>query len=127
MLQLTNVEWHVILRDNFTGAELCPILQICHKIRCTLQHDTILMMLVKTRQKLIENPSDYIGLDFQKLNKLLRRSFDKLCNGFDMNDHNPDGFKVLESKDYVIAISDAYAFNSNEVSFFKIIAAATYL
>jgi hypothetical protein len=126
MLRFGNVEWHVILADNFTGAELCPILQICHKIRRTIQHDNTLMMLVKSRQKLIENPVDYIE-PWHKLNKLLQRSFEKFIKGFDVNDHKPDGFKVLESKDYVIAISDAYAFNSNEVSFFKIIAAATYL
>jgi hypothetical protein len=77
------------------------------------------MMLVKSRHKVVKNPVDNIKPPYQKVNKLLLRNFEKLIKVPDMTDHMPDGFKVLESKEYVIGISDAYAFTKGEVSFFN--------
>jgi hypothetical protein len=124
MERLGNVAWNAILADNFTGSEIYTMLTLCKTIRTTLQNDSHLMSLIRSRHRAISRSTEllhFLGINdtWRKAGKRLWHSYDTLTKKACSSDSHADGFRLLQSDTHVIALSDAYAFNDQEVIFYN--------
>jgi hypothetical protein len=113
MLRLSSLEWDLVLVDNFTGSELAVLMHVCKAIRCIIEQNPNVMRLYKSRHTtvkpfgIIENKWKQSGES--KYEKLRLRILGKNPPNY----WGPDGFRVLQSPLYILAMSDAYTFDED--------------
>jgi hypothetical protein len=114
MLRLSSLEWDLVLVDNFTGSELAFLMHVCKSIRYMIHTNPNLMRLWKCRHTTVKpsgiaignNWKESDGSDYERLRL-------RILGKNPPNHRSPDGFRVLQSRLYMLAMSDAYTFDED--------------